>query len=166
MAKASIGAPYGRRTSKYFQWVRKTVGLNATLCFSAFLVVSVSPLSALAYAPEMVQRSATRLGVPVGLAMAIAQKESGTRCGVIGRRGERGPMQVLPATARHLGYPNIAKASCERQIDAAMAYLKFCYEEAGRDYRRTAACYNAGPRALTWRRLPKSVDRYVVAVLD
>lgn len=131
--------------------------LGGSFCFSPPSKASV---------PDMVEASAVKFGVPVRLALAIAAHESGISCSVVGSSGERGPMQVLPATARHLGYPGIAKASCARQIDAGMAFLRYCYQEAGGNHRRAAACYNAGPRALTWRRLPKSVDRYVVAVLD
>lgn len=131
--------------------------IGGSFCFSPPSKASV---------PDMVEASAIKFGVPVRLALAIADHESGISCSIVGSSGERGPMQVLPATARDQGYPGIAKASCARQIDAGMAFLKWCYDQAGGNHRRTAACYNAGPRALTWRNFPQSVNRYVVAVLD
>jgi len=109
----------------------------------------------------MVQASAARHGVPPGLALRISKVESRHRCNAVGRAGERGPLQVLPATARGFGYRNIAKASCASQIDAGMAYLRYCYREAGGNHRRAAACYNAGPGALRWKRLPARVQQYV-----
>lgn len=109
----------------------------------------------------MVQQSAARHGVPPGLALRISKVESGHRCNAVGRAGERGPLQVLPSTARHMGYRNIAGASCARQIDAGMAYLRYCYRAAGGNHRRAAACYNGGPGALRWKRLPARVQQYV-----
>lgn len=159
------GAPYGRHTFEPFQWVNRKVGLNAALCFSAFFVASVQPFPAAhASVEQMVQASAAKHGVPSGLALRISKVESRHSCGKVGSSGERGPLQVLPSTARHMGYRNIARASCASQIDAGMAYLRYCYREAGGDHRRTAACYNAGPRALKWKRYPAGVRQYVSKV--
>lgn len=113
----------------------------------------------------MVQRSAARHGVPVDLALGISKVESNHRCHAVGRDGERGPLQVLPATARQMGYRNISLASCTTQIDAGMAYLRYCYQEADRDQKRTAACFHAGPRALLWKRIPERVMQYIRKVM-
>lgn len=110
---------------------------------------------------RMVQQSAARHGVPSGLALRISKVESGHRCNAVGRNGERGPLQVLPSTARHMGYRNIARASCASQIDAGMAYLRYCYREAGGNQRRAAACYNGGPGMLRGKRVPARVQQYV-----
>lgn len=156
------GAPYGRHTIQHFQRLRRKVGLNAALCFSAFLAASVQPFpAAQASVEQMVQASAEKHGVPPGLALRISKVESKHSCGKVGSSGERGPLQVLPSTARHLGYRNIARASCASQIDAGMAYLGYCYRGARGDHRRAAACYNAGPRALKWKRYPARVQQYV-----
>jgi soluble lytic murein transglycosylase-like protein len=125
------------------------------------LFPALSPPPAKADVPKMVQQSAARHGVPAGLALRISKVESGHRCNAVGRAGERGPLQVLPSTARHMGYRNIGGASCATQIDAGMKYLRHCYKGAAGNHRRAAACFNAGPGALRWKRLPARVQQYV-----
>ena len=86
----------------------------------------------------LVQQAAIRHHVPVDFAMRVARQETGGkggRCGLRGAAGEVGPLQILPATARGMGYRNVASATCEAQVDAGMAHLAKC-----------------------WRHFPKAVD--------
>ncbi len=59
-------------------------------------------------ASAVVASAAARLGVPQNLALAVCQVESRCRFGLVGRAGERGPMQIKLQTARGLGYSGSA----------------------------------------------------------
>lgn len=111
-------------------------------------------------AHHYVVAAAARHGVSSAFALRIAKIESGVQCGRVGRSGERGPLQILPATARGLGYGNIRRASCKTQTDAGMKHLAICYRGAHGNWHRAAACHNAGFAALKWKRLPASASRY------
>jgi soluble lytic murein transglycosylase-like protein len=51
-----------------------------------------------------VLRLADQMGVPRGLALAVCNVETRCRYGLVGRQGERGPLQIKLPTARGLGY--------------------------------------------------------------
>lgn len=122
----------------------------------------VSPSAYGTDAEQLIRAAAVKHGVPVRFALAIATKESGIRCGVVGARSERGPLQVAPATAAWLGFKGITKASCARQIDAGMAALKFCFDHANGDKIAAARCHNGGHR-MTYSKA-RSVNRYAADV--
>jgi len=94
----------------------------------------------------MVRSEAIRQGVPVSLALAVAEKESRFKCHVIGRAGERGVMQIKPSTARGIGYrgPISALSHCATGIRYGMMYLKMAYKQARGNVYRAALLYNAG----------------------
>ena len=96
--------------------------------------------------PDMVRSEAIRQGVPVSLAMAVAKAESNFRCSAVGRGGERGVMQIKPATARGIGYrgPSSGLNNCRVGIRYGMMYLKMAYRIAKGNVYRTALLYNAG----------------------
>ena len=95
---------------------------------------------------NMVAAEASRQGVPVGLALAVAKAESNFRCSAVGKAGERGVMQIKPRTARGLGYKGSASGlnNCAVGIRYGMIYLKQAYRKAGGNIYRTALLYNAG----------------------
>lgn len=115
-------------------------------------------------ATQLVEASALKHGVPVEFALQVAQKETGVRCGEIGSSGERGPLQILPSTARQLGYKNIRKASCAEQTDAGMAHLAECYRGMGGNRWYAAACHNQGFSAISGK-VKKRAKRYANAVM-
>lgn len=115
-------------------------------------------------ATRLVETSALKHGVPVEFALQVAQKETGVRCGEIGASGERGPLQILPSTARQMGYKNIRKASCAEQTDAGMAHLAECYRGMGGNRWYAAACHNQGLSAISGK-LKKRSKRYANAVM-
>lgn len=126
------------------------------------------PIKAALYKPrtaeELVRRSAVRFGVPVDFALRVAKQETGIRCGLIGAAGERGPLQILPSSARGLGYKNIRSADCAKQTEAGMAHLAMCWREADGNRRAAARCHNGGI-GRTWSK-NKAVNRYADAVLS
>jgi soluble lytic murein transglycosylase-like protein len=95
---------------------------------------------------EIVRAKAEVLGVPVGLALAITRYESGGRCDMHGRAGERGAMQILPQTARSVGVAGDLY-DCATGIEAGLRYLKLAvamHADAG--WCAVASAYNSG----TW----------------
>lgn len=123
------------------------------------LVLAVTSVPAFADAKPLVISSAKRHGVPVDFALRVAKVESGVKCGRVGGSGERGPLQVLPSTARSLGYKNIRGASCATQTDAGMKHLAICWRKTKNKW-RAAACHNQGISVAYGRKVNKSAARY------
>ena len=59
-------------------------------------------------AATVVSTLAAQHGVPQRLALAVCQVETRCRFGLVGRAGERGPLQIKLQTARGLGYQGTA----------------------------------------------------------
>jgi len=121
--------------------------LRFFIAFWLFLALSTS---ASAYdATGYVKTYARALGVPPYFALRIAKIESGARCGVHNRHsGATGPMQILPSTARRIGYRNIRGSSCATQVQAGMKYLSYCIKVSHGNLYNAARCYNGGPATL------------------
>ena len=103
-------------------------------------------------ASSYVRSAAKTHGVPPHFALRIAKLESGVRCGVHNRSsGAVGPMQILPSTARTLGYRNIRRSSCATQVNAGMKYLAYCLRITRHNHFQAAKCYTGGPGALKTR---------------
>lgn len=116
------------------------------LSFLTVLVIIGISLPAHADVRGMVSAEAKRQGVPVSLALSIAKHESNFRCSAVGRSGERGVMQILPRTARGLGYSGPASGlnHCQTGIKYGMMYLKLAYKKAGGNSYKAAILYNKG----------------------
>lgn len=57
--------------------------------------------------------------------------------------GARGPMQLMPSTAREMGVRDIG--NWRENVDGGLRYLKQQVEAFGGNYKAAAAAYNAGP---------------------
>jgi len=125
----------------------------------ASMVIAVTAAEVHADAKPLVISSAKRHGVPVHFALRVAKVESGVKCGRTGAAGEKGPLQILPSTARSLGYKNIRGASCATQTDAGMKHLAICWKKT-RNLWRAAACHNQGISVAYGRRVSKAAARY------
>ena len=89
-------------------------------------------------------RSVTPKGLPLRLAAAVVTVESGWRVNARGSSGERGLMQLMPATARMMG----ARGNLYNpriNMRAGTKYLHWCYRRARRNVAATIGCYNRGP---------------------
>lgn len=82
-------------------------------------------------------------GVPVTLAHAITQQETGYNCRAVGSAGELGAMQVKPATARGVGVHGNLR-DCATGIEAGMRYLRQALTKAGGSWTGAAALYQGG----------------------
>jgi soluble lytic murein transglycosylase-like protein len=116
-------------------------------------------------ASGLVRAAAAKHGVPASFALKVGRQESGNRCGLRGRHGEVGPLQILPATARGLGYKSIRSASCATQVDAGMKHLAKCYRGMKGDMWKAAACHNAGLGTIKSQRFPAYSRKYATAVV-
>ncbi len=123
------------------------------------VALTLSTTAVLADAKPLVVSSAKRHGVPVHFALRVAKVESGVKCGRTGAAGEKGPLQILPSTARALGYKNIRGASCATQTDAGMKHLAMCWKKT-RNLWRAAACHNQGISVAYGRKVTRAAARY------
>lgn len=92
---------------------------------------------------SIVTEKANQHGVPVALALGVTQTESNFRCSARGRAGERGAMQVKPATARSVGITGNLY-DCATGIEAGVRYLKLALARAGGNHAVAASLYNKG----------------------
>lgn len=100
-------------------------------------------------ASALVAAEARRQGVPVAFALRVARVESGVQCARHNSSGASGPLQIMPASARALGYRGaIRKASCAVQTHYGMRHLAMCYRGARGNQRVAAACHYQGVSAL------------------
>lgn len=79
---------------------------------------------------SLVNDIADRNGVPHRLAHAVIKVESEYNCALRGNAGERGIMQVKPATAREVGITGNL-FDCTTGLRAGMRYLKIAIRRGG-----------------------------------
>jgi soluble lytic murein transglycosylase-like protein len=96
----------------------------------------------------LIAHYAAENGVPLPLAHAVIEKESGYNAGATGR-GTVGLMQIKPATARGIGYAGPTDALYEpaTNLQWGMKYLGDAYKLGGGDTCGTALRYQGGHRA-------------------
>ena len=110
---------------------------------------------------------------------AVISVESQFSPRAVSRRGARGLMQVMPATAEEFGVPAGELGRPGPNLRAGTAYLDFLYRTARGRYKlkaerlgdappwvqhRVLAAYNGGPRLLFHDRWPGQTRRYVARV--
>lgn len=97
------------------------------------------------YSREIAE-AAARHAVPERLLRAVIQTESGFNPRAISRRGARGLMQLMPATAGILGVRN--SFDPRENIDAGARHLRALLGRFRNNLRLTLAAYNAGEQAV------------------
>jgi soluble lytic murein transglycosylase-like protein len=108
-----------------------------------------SPMSrddAITYYRMLVAKEAGRQGLAPAIAEAVMAVESGYNAGAIGGVGEIGLMQILPSTARMLGFTgsNAELAAPETNIRYGVTYLAQAWRLAGGDLCTATMKYRAG----------------------
>ncbi len=102
-------------------------------------------------------------GLPYALAAAVVTVESRWRVNARGASGEYGLMQLMPATARHLGLRG-NPYNPTNNMRAGTKYLYRCYRRARGSVPLTIGCYNRGPGNMHgWNKNPIT-RRYVAKV--
>ncbi len=109
---------------------------------------AAAPAGRDAYA-GMIARHAAQNGVPVALASAMVQIESGFNPNVTGRAGEIGLMQIKYETARSLGYGGSRSGLYDPDTNLAygMIYLAQAQAAGGGPVCSTVLKYQGGLRA-------------------
>jgi hypothetical protein len=94
----------------------------------------------------IVQREAAAVGLPPALADAVAMVETGYRPDAVGSSGEIGIMQLMPATARQLGFYGSTSelADPATNIRLGVRYLARAWALGGGDICRSLMKYRAG----------------------
>jgi soluble lytic murein transglycosylase-like protein len=95
---------------------------------------------------SLVRLEAVRAGLPPEVADAVTEVESGYHVGTIGAAGEIGLMQVMPGTARMLGFSGSADelATPAINIHYGVTYLAQAWRLAGGDICTATMKYRAG----------------------
>lgn len=83
-------------------------------------------------------------GVPIELAVSIAQTESHFRCRAVSSAGAVGVMQVMPSTARLYGLDPSTLSSCTAGANAGVIVLKDLLEVCKGDLTCVYSRYNSG----------------------
>lgn len=109
-------------------------------------------------------RAQARLGSNwVPTAVRLGKLESSYRCGATGPRVRggraRGVLQVMPGSARALGYDPSRLHECEYGIEAGLAHMKKCLDVGVRTHAQMSACHVAGWAGWN-RRLAAKAERY------
>ncbi|WKA26119.1 transglycosylase SLT domain-containing protein [Bradyrhizobium roseum] len=94
----------------------------------------------------LIEKEAARTGLPSEIAEAVMSVESGFNPGAIGGVGEIGLMQILPSTARMLGFNGTLAelAVPETNIHYGVTYLAKAWRLAGGDICTATMKYRAG----------------------
>lgn len=95
---------------------------------------------------DIVSRHAARTGLDPNLIHAVIGQESRGNPRAISSKGARGPMQLMPATARRFGVTD--PHDPEQAIRAGTSYLKFLNDRYKGNVDLTLAGYNAGEGAV------------------
>jgi soluble lytic murein transglycosylase-like protein len=117
------------------------------------------------YARE-VREAAERHGVPEALVSAVIRIESGFNRNAVSRKGARGLMQLMPATASMLGVRD--SFDPRQNIDGGVRHLRGLIDRFGNDLKLALAAYNAGEQAVVnYRGIPPYPETrdYVTKVL-
>ena len=120
--------------------IRKTV-----IAAIALLTMACTQVSATQISEDMVKETIVKhsieMNVDPALALSIAKKESGFRHEIRSRHGAVGVFQLLPSTAKRMGYNPYYLSE---NIKAGLTYYKMMYKMFGSTELALAA-YNAGP---------------------
>lgn len=133
--------------------------LFALACSSA--VSCGAEVSTLGPLQNTVRSVACQEGVPPAFALAIIEQESKFNNAMRGSRGEIGASQILPATARALGFdPARLGRDFAYNARAGVTILKSLLRRSAGDQRKASCCYRAGPG---WTKLPPKKQSIVLA---
>ena len=95
---------------------------------------------------DTIRAVALRHGVPERLVAAVIRVESGFNSRAVSRKGARGLMQLMPATAAILGVRD--SFDPEDNIDGGVRHLRGLLDQYGNNIPLALAAYNAGEGAV------------------
>jgi hypothetical protein len=95
---------------------------------------------------QAIDMAAEKYKIDSALVRAIIHAESGFNARARSRKGAKGLMQLMPATARDAGVTDVYAP--EQNIHGGTYYLASMLEQFSNDVTLAAAAYNAGPGAV------------------
>jgi soluble lytic murein transglycosylase-like protein len=95
---------------------------------------------------KIIDSKANKYSVDPSLIKAVIKVESGFNERAVSRKGAKGLMQLMPATAREMGVFNLFNP--EDNIEAGTRYLRYLLEKFDGDLKLALAAYNAGPTSV------------------
>ena len=95
---------------------------------------------------QVIETAARASRLEPALVQAVMVAESGGDPNALSKRGARGLMQLMPATARLYGVRNVFDP--EQNVRAASQYLRDLADRYQNDLELVLAAYNAGPTAV------------------
>lgn len=96
------------------------------------------------YVKQAIIKQSNAMGVEPAIMLSIAKMESGFNQNARGGSGTVGVFQLLPATARNMGYNPY---NLDENIKAGITYYKNMYKQFG-SMELAVAAYNSGPVAV------------------
>ncbi|WP_316207299.1 transglycosylase SLT domain-containing protein [Bradyrhizobium sp. SZCCHNR3118] len=97
---------------------------------AASVIATALPAFAASGLDSLIDAAADEHGIPRSLAHAVVKVESNYNCRLRGSHGERGVMQVKPATARSVGVTGDL-FDCSTGLRAGMLYLSIAIRRGG-----------------------------------
>lgn len=94
-----------------------------------------------------IRDAAERHGLPEELVTAVIRVESGFNPRAVSRKGARGLMQLMPATAAQYGIRDVFNP--KENISGGVRHLRYLLDQFKGDVRLALAAYNAGENAVT-----------------
>jgi Transglycosylase SLT domain len=110
----------------------------------------------------LIASAASQYGVPVSLATAVAQKESGFNQAAVGSSGEIGVFQLMPGTAAQLG---VNPSDLSQNVQGGVRYLSQLYAQYG-DWNTALEAYNGGPGNVAKGTVSPAAQSYASSVLS
>jgi soluble lytic murein transglycosylase-like protein len=95
---------------------------------------------------SVIQPAAEKYGLDPNLVAAVIWAESSGDPNAVSKKGARGLMQLMPATARELGVGNVLDPG--QNVDGGSNYLRRMLDAHDGDLNLALAAYNAGPDAV------------------
>ena len=111
---------------------------------------------------SMIEAEAIIQGVPISIALAVAEQESQFNQNAVGSSGEIGVFQLMPGTAAGLG---VNPYDLSENINGGIRYLAEQFNKFG-NWDEALAAYNAGPGNVTRNTIPASTRNYVSQVFN
>lgn len=111
---------------------------------------------------DLVAQTAVKYGVDPALAIAVHREEYNPNQWV-SSAGARGPMQLMPGTAKDLGVKDIDDP--EQNVDGGVRYLKQMLDMKGGSVPLALASYNAGPGKVG-NSVPTYTSKYVNDIMN
>lgn len=117
-----------------------------------------------AVADMVAAETARQIGAQwIPTALKLAKIESSFNCGAVGPRtrhgNARGVLQVMPGSARALGYDPRRLNECGYGISAGVAHMAMCIRSGVRTHAQMASCHVAGVKGWQVRLNPRA-ERY------